>query len=49
LGLPLRIPPLAWCTDNAAMIGAAAWFGRPARFEPDHGLALDVAARLPVA
>ena len=48
LGLPLRIPPLAWCTDNAAMIGAAAWFGRPARFEPSHGLDLDVAARLPM-
>ena len=49
LGLPMRIPPLAWCTDNAAMIGAAAWFGRPARFKPGHGLDLDVAARLPVA
>ena len=49
LGLSMRIPPLAWCTDNAAMIGAAAWFGRPTRFEPDHGLSLDVAARLPVA
>lgn len=24
-GLPLRIPPPALCTDNAAMIGAAAW------------------------
>lgn len=24
-GLPLAVPPLALCTDNAAMIGAAAW------------------------
>ena len=24
-GLPLRVPPLELCTDNAAMIGAAAW------------------------
>ena len=26
LGLPLYIPPLALCTDNAAMIGAAAFY-----------------------
>jgi N6-L-threonylcarbamoyladenine synthase len=25
-GLPLRVPPPAWCTDNGAMIGAAAGF-----------------------
>ena len=24
-GVPLAVPPLALCTDNAAMIGAAAW------------------------
>lgn len=24
-GLPLKVPPLELCTDNAAMIGAAAW------------------------
>jgi N6-L-threonylcarbamoyladenine synthase len=23
-GLPLLVPPPAWCTDNGAMIGAAA-------------------------
>jgi N6-L-threonylcarbamoyladenine synthase len=26
LGLPLLVPPPAWCTDNGAMIGAAAGF-----------------------
>ena len=26
LGIALRFPPVALCTDNAAMIGAAAWF-----------------------
>lgn len=26
LGIDLRFPPVALCTDNAAMIGAAAWF-----------------------
>jgi N6-L-threonylcarbamoyladenine synthase len=26
LGIALRYPPVALCTDNAAMIGAAAWF-----------------------
>ncbi|MEO7001121.1 MAG: tRNA (adenosine(37)-N6)-threonylcarbamoyltransferase complex transferase subunit TsaD, partial [Ktedonobacterales bacterium] len=26
LGINLRYPPVALCTDNAAMIGAAAWF-----------------------
>ena len=26
LGLPLFVPPPAWCTDNVAMIGAAAGF-----------------------
>jgi N6-L-threonylcarbamoyladenine synthase len=25
-GLPLLVPPPAWCTDNGAMIGAAAGF-----------------------
>ena len=47
LGLPLYIPPLFLCTDNAAMIGAAAFFRHqadgPAAAE---GLALDVAANL---
>jgi N6-L-threonylcarbamoyladenine synthase len=26
VGLPLLVPPPAWCTDNGAMIGAAAGF-----------------------
>jgi tRNA N6-adenosine threonylcarbamoyltransferase len=26
LGIDLRFPPVALCTDNAAMVGAAAWF-----------------------
>ena len=49
LGIPLRIPPLALCTDNAAMIGAAAfrqW--RPASPD-DEGLELDVYARMPLS
>ena len=25
-GLALRVPPPAWCTDNGAMIGAAAGY-----------------------
>jgi N6-L-threonylcarbamoyladenine synthase len=25
-GVPLLVPPPAWCTDNGAMIGAAAGF-----------------------
>lgn len=47
LGIPLSIPPLAYCTDNAAMIGAAAyyrWRGQPG----EDGLAMDVHAALPL-
>ncbi|MCC6458744.1 MAG: tRNA (adenosine(37)-N6)-threonylcarbamoyltransferase complex transferase subunit TsaD [Caldilineaceae bacterium] len=48
-GLPLYIPPLFLCTDNAAMIGAAAYY----RLQNDPNavgdLGLDVHANLPLA
>jgi len=48
LALPFYIPPFAFCTDNAAMIGAAAfhrWQREPA---PGRGLTIDVFANLPL-
>ncbi len=44
IGVPLRTPPIAWCTDNAAMIASAAYFhlNRDER----SSLALDVAPSL---
>lgn len=48
MGIPLTIPPLALCTDNAAMIGAAAhfrWQHSPS-FAGD--LSVDVFANLPL-
>jgi N6-L-threonylcarbamoyladenine synthase len=45
-GLDLRIPPREYCTDNAAMVGAAGWAALAAR-GPD-GLALDADPNLPL-
>ena len=47
LELPVRVPPLALCTDNAAMIGAAAHYRFIAGLRA--GWDLDVKARLPLA
>ncbi len=49
LGLPLHIPPLAYCTDNAAMIGAAAYYRWRNNTSFPCDLSLDVFANLPVA
>lgn len=48
LSIPLTIPPLYLCTDNAAMIGAAAHFTTSAANLND-GLSMDVYANLPLA
>jgi len=48
LNIPLYIPPLAYCTDNAAMIGAAAYFNWLANPRPEDGLGIDVYASLPL-
>jgi N6-L-threonylcarbamoyladenine synthase len=44
LGVPVWVPPVELCTDNAAMIGGAARFLEPLPY-PEY-LALDAAARL---
>lgn len=44
-GIPLYVPPLFLCTDNAAMIGAAAYFRQQAQAIASD-LALDVSANL---
>jgi tRNA N6-adenosine threonylcarbamoyltransferase len=44
LGVPVWVPPVELCTDNAAMIGGAARFLEPLSY-PDY-LSLDAAARL---
>jgi N6-L-threonylcarbamoyladenine synthase len=44
MGIDLWVPPVALCTDNAAMIAAAARFSEPIQY-PDY-LALDASARV---
>ncbi len=47
-GLPLYIPPLALCTDNAAMIAAAAYYRWQTVPDAVGDLTLDVYANLPL-
>jgi N6-L-threonylcarbamoyladenine synthase len=49
LQIPLYIPPLALCTDNAAMIGAAALYRWQYYPEVAGDLTLDVSANLPLS
>jgi N6-L-threonylcarbamoyladenine synthase len=48
LNLPLHIPPLFLCTDNAAMIGAAAYYRWQVDPHAVQGLEVDVHANLPL-
>ena len=48
IGLPLYIPPLFLCTDNAAMIGAAAYYRQQVNPSAAASMALDVFANLPL-
>lgn len=47
-GLPLQIPPLFLCTDNAAMIGAAAFYGSRTQGALPGNLGMDIFANLPL-
>jgi len=47
-GLPLYIPPLSLCTDNAAMIGAAAYYRWRCDPTQTTQLSIDVIANLPL-
>jgi N6-L-threonylcarbamoyladenine synthase len=48
MGLPLYVPPLFLCTDNAAMIAAAAWFRFHHAPAGEAVAPLDVHANLPL-
>jgi N6-L-threonylcarbamoyladenine synthase len=48
MGVPFSIPPFAYCTDNAAMIGAAAWYRWRQQPELGSDLGIDVHANLPL-
>lgn len=48
MNLPLYIPPLFLCTDNAAMIGAAAFYRSHQATTRATDLAIDVVANLPL-
>jgi len=49
LNLSLYTPPLFLCTDNAAMIGAAAFYRWQHNPSPENGLDVDVFANLPLS
>jgi N6-L-threonylcarbamoyladenine synthase len=48
LGLPFSIPAFAFCTDNAAMIGAAAYYRWQQEPALGRDLGVDVYATLPL-
>jgi len=47
-GLPLQIPPLFLCTDNAAMIGSAAYYRSRSQGGMAGELGMDIFANLPL-